>query len=202
LDFTASSGDDLEIITSSLGSDRKPVYKNSGDTTATTHGQVAFDQWFHDVPGTNLRVNYPVVLSVEDSGEYRFAGTNSNGDTRNCRTSFFPIDDGGPYATSFGNQGDAHNYSFTLELHALFTYSGGETFHICGDDDLFVFINKELVVNYGGFHLPAGADLELDALGLNVGQDYPLDIFYAERQPEGAVFAFTTNLELLSVLVE
>ncbi len=35
-------GDDPDIVTDTIGSDGKPVYKNPGGTTLTTHGQASF----------------------------------------------------------------------------------------------------------------------------------------------------------------
>src|SRR5262249_12092505 len=123
--------DDLEIVADTLGSDDKPVYKNTAGTTLTTHGKASFDMWYNDVPGTNVSKPYPLPIIRNPDGTlgydssvsgvpYNYGGQDGNG--------FFPIDDGGPHATSFGNQGSPHNYSFTMELHTQFTYSGGETF--------------------------------------------------------------------------
>lgn len=119
--------DDRGIVAARLGSDGKPVYAKT--TTLTTHGKAAFDTWYRDVAGTNLRVEVPLPLTARADGSYAYG-----------REGFFPIDDGTPYATAFGNQGDAHNYSFTVEIRTVFTYRGGEVFEFRGDDDVFVFL--------------------------------------------------------------
>jgi fibro-slime domain-containing protein len=189
---------DTEIVTDTLGADGTPVYKHPGATTLTTHGADDFQKWFHDVAGSNINVAYPLPLTAKDAGVYGYDsetdgvpyGVGATGD------GFFPIDDGSPYATSFGNQGLDHNYSFTMELHTVFTYLGGEYFQFRGDDDVFVFINKKLVINLGGVHDPQPAQVSVDSLGLTTGTTYPLDFFSAERHVYGSNIEFTTTLAL------
>jgi len=73
---------------------------------------------------------------------------------------------GTQYATTFGNQGKPHNYSFTVELHTTFVYRGGEYFRFRGDDDVFVYIDKKRVIDLGGIHGPETANVSVDSLGL------------------------------------
>jgi fibro-slime domain-containing protein len=191
---------DTEIVTDTLGADGKPVYKSAGQTLCT-HGKAAFDQWYRDVPGTNLRVEYPIVLSGGNGAAYEYDSEKTgvpfgNGDPVKM---FFPIDDGSKYATAFGHQGDAHNYAFTVELHTSFTYKGGEFFNFRGDDDVFVYIDGKLVINLGGIHGPETAQVNLDSLGLTKGSLHTLDFFSAERHKGGSNILFTTTLGLQPV---
>jgi fibro-slime domain-containing protein len=218
--------DDHEIVSDTLGSDGKPVYKNptgtpdaNGRVTLTTHGKMWFDMWYNDTPGFNLSVQYPLLLTQTQMGGVVQYGYDSNtqGIPYGFTTGdgFFPIDDGTPYGrpkqTTFGNQslpntsntdpqGDpsasTHNYSFTFELHTTFTYRGGEVFNFRGDDDVFVFINSKLVINLGGVHSPETATVTIDSLGLKMGADYPLDFFSVERHVSGSNILFTTTLAL------
>jgi fibro-slime domain-containing protein len=197
-DFNNETGDDRGIVESTIGTDGKPVYAHGSGTTATTHGATYFNQWYNDVPGTNINVQYPITLSQNASGTYGYDSLVSGVplSSTNATKEFFPIDDGSQYQTAFGNQGEPHNYSFTTELHTIFTYNGGETFSFSGDDDVFVFINGTLAIDLGGVHNREVAQVQLDSLGLTIGNDYPLDLFGAERHVIESNVSFTTTLVL------
>jgi fibro-slime domain-containing protein len=188
--------DDKEIVSDSLGTDFKPVYKNPGSPTLTTHGQREFDQWYRNVDDTNIAQQIPLTLTRNAAGFYAYDSLRA-GPPLSPGGGFFPIDDGTSYATSFGNQGRAHNYSFTVEIHTLFTYQGGEVFNFSGDDDVFVFIDNKIVINLGGIHGREPMNVALDALGLTKGETYPLDFFSAERHVSASNLLITTSLELL-----
>ena len=122
-DFRASHPDfeqgvftvDQGFVSEAIGIDRKPVYVG-GASTPTTNGQTLFDQWYRNVPGVNTSVDIPLVLDnglPEPGGVYTF----SSG-------AFFPID-----GLLFGNEGRAHNYHFTLELHSQFRYEPRSGLH-------------------------------------------------------------------------
>ena len=200
--------DDHAIVASTLGTDGTPDY--AGDPTngtLTTHGNAQpgsaaaeFHDWYHDVPGTNIHVSYalPIVQNADGSYEYDSESQGAlyvAGDPTQGR-GFFPIDDGTPYQTAFGDQGKPHNYSFTVEIHTVFTYKGGEYFNFRGDDDVFVFIDGNLVIDLGGVHGPEPAQIQVDTLGLTVGKEYPLDFFSAERHVVGSNILFQTTLGL------
>jgi fibro-slime domain-containing protein len=200
--------DDRVIVGPALGSDDKPVY--AGDPTAgtlTTHGKgqlgdaaKEFAAWYNDLPGTNITIDYSLPLVHNADGSVGYDSTQQGryydpADPAQGK-GFFPIDDGTPYATAFGNQGRAHNYSFTVEIHTVFEYKGGEYFNFRGDDDVFVYINRELVINLGGIHNAEPAQVNVDALGLTPGQKYPLDFFFAERHVFASNILFQTTLNL------
>lgn len=180
-DFEKFLGDDKGIVTNELGMDGKPVYAGN-PTTPTTSGKEGFDQWFRDVQGVNMSIPTAITLVPVGGGMYTY----DNSD-------FFPIDEKG-----FGNEGNAHNFHFTLELRTQFEYKGGEVFKFTGDDDLFTYINGKLAMNLGGVHGAETQTVDLDAmaseLGITKGKTYPLDFFFAERHTSESNFRIDTTI--------
>ena len=167
------------LVESTLGPDGKPRFagpEGSGSITSAA----TFQQWFTDVPEVNQTRMLPLELreTAPGSGVFTFESA-----------AFFPIDE-----QLFGNQGRAHNYHFTLELHTTFIYRGGEVVQFTGDDDLWVFIDQRLAVDLGGIHEAETGTVAFDSLGLTIGQTYALDVFYAERHTTESTFQLQTTL--------
>jgi fibro-slime domain-containing protein len=193
-DFTPATNSDFEyniggvqtgIVQSTLGLDGKPVYAPAG-ATASTHGAASFNQWYNDVPGVNMTITKSLTVNDIGGGLYQYSSN-----------AYFPID-----GELFNAAVPGHNYHFTSEIHTTFTYTGAGVFSFTGDDDVWVFINKQLAIDIGGIHGAASGSVDLSspavmaALGVVAGENYSLDIFHAERHTTESNFMFTTSLLL------
>jgi fibro-slime domain-containing protein len=183
-DFEHYTGDGLKgIVKDALGPDQKPVYASTGPTAMTT-GPDDFNQWYRNTDGINLP--YYLYFHLVATGHvFAFQST-----------PFFPVD-----WTGWGNEGRAHNFHFTTEVHTQFAYFGGETFSFAGDDDLWVFVNGKLAIDLGGTHPSQTGQVDLDAVapvfGLVRGATYDLDLFHAERHTDTSNFQMQTNIQFV-----
>jgi len=175
---------DAGMVEAFIGADRTPVYAGKPNTPSTPSGKAGFDVWYHDVPGVNLTTtkDLKLVPDPQQPGGYLYEDRK-----------FFPIND-----ALFGNEGLSNNFHFTLETHFQFVYRGGEVFTFAGDDDVWVFIADQLVIDLGGTHTIRNGSVSLDQvrgkLGLIAGQKYPLDLFFAERHTLGSNFIVHTTI--------
>jgi len=167
----------------------KGLLRNSWELIITQfkdgHGCISsessFNNWWNDVPDVNIPFPFTITLYQDPtSGDYVFDNEQ-----------FFPIDGQG-----YGNDNNGHNFGFCLELHTQFTYELGQVFSFMGDDDVWVFINQQLVIDIGGVHGATTQSVSLDSLGLTVGNNYNLDFFFCERHVTESHCKITTSIKL------
>lgn len=167
------------MVGSTLGADGTPTYVGGAHMSNATN----FSDWYST--GTNHLGEQALTLALDNT-------ITANPDVYTYSSnSFFPIND-----QLGGNQGYSQNYHFTFRLNSSFTYQGGETFSFTGDDDVWVFINDQLVIDLGGVHGALGASVDLDTLGLTLGDNYSFDLFFAERHTSQSNFRIDTSILL------
>jgi fibro-slime domain-containing protein len=182
---------------------RKPLYAGGAGGTNTTMGPAYFPSWFKDEPSINMSIDYvlPFVESPMGSGLYVFD-----------KSPFLPVDDGAncpvmpqtPCLMGNSRNYPTHNYALTLEFHTKFVYKPGLSFLFSGDDDVWVFVNGALAIDLGGIHQRTEARLNLDAAQppLEVGKEYILDFFWADRHVTASNFHVETSLDFINCSID
>ncbi|MBN2718767.1 MAG: fibro-slime domain-containing protein [Deltaproteobacteria bacterium] len=196
----------------------KPVYNATTNGLCSTGGYrvitsaTTFNQWYNtDTSGTpvNKETEVCIPLKPKTGGVYT-AGADDDPnmffDYGCTQLQYFPIDGklfadsetpnypDQPWESCTPGVGDPHNFFFTTEMHFMFRYEAGQTFAFSGDDDLWVFINGNRVMDLGGVHGEENATVALDDLGLTAGNSYRMDIFNAERHTTHSNFLITTTI--------
>jgi fibro-slime domain-containing protein len=190
-------GPDPGLVQAELGPDQTPVYAGPAEGTVTTTGPANFATWFHDTPNVNIGQNLtlqflPDPAKATDPNAYYYDSSTMGCATARC-PGFFPID-----GQLLQNEGNAHNYHMTFELHLQFKYHAGAVFTFIGDDDIWVFIDNKLALDLGGTHNEVTGNVMLDTLGLAEGQVYDLAFFWCERHVTGSNLRIETSLEVTS----
>jgi len=139
--------------------DGTPIYQNNAvlglfpHNRHSIHSRYFFKSWYHTDSQSNMEVQEKITLTCE------------NDYFRYIDTSFFPLDGKGFNDQLDDFNGISHNYAFTSQVNAEFTYRGDEIFSFIGDDDFWVFINGQLVIDLGGVHLAHCRTIDLTGTG-------------------------------------
>lgn len=146
--------------------DKSLVFKRTGDTYTLT-----------SVTGGTSKCNH--VSSLDTF-------TTQSGFKTNC---FWPMDYRGTHPTPGDPYDDKveHNSFFGMQYQVDFTipedYTGPLEYYFYGDDDLWVFLDGQLIIDVGGVHSSIGAyvDLRKELPAERLAGKHKLEIFYMER---------------------
>lgn len=118
---------------------------------------------------------------------------------------FFPLDsllDDTNVEKLLGEDDKKHNYHFGMNVDGDFIYKKGSNqfFNFSGDDDVYVFINGERVIDLGGAHKEANAELDIEEYasqhGIKNGEKCHFQMFYLERHTTASNCKIQTNLKI------
>ena len=198
-----------------------------GTAGQSVDSPASFAQWWRDdeTEAVSKTLKHTIELEqIGDTGVYRYAREGSDQffpiDGEGWGTTSDPEDG----QSLRWQRGGVHNYHFTYEVSTIFTYTeprvrdldnDGRTgepylgpdnpgdalfFQFTGDDDVFVYINGQLVVDLGGVHQSQSAGVNVDdeasRLGLVNNGNYELKLFFAERHTADSNFKIETSIQL------
>lgn len=184
------------MVGTTLDSDGKPVYVGSGggsNAAGNVFSADSFAAWYRDCDGSQYACvsQHTVTLSAD---------VDANDVLTYSNNAYFPLDSltSSSIWDSTGSPG--HNFFFTSELYLELIYDPTKEnkFKFTGDDDVWVFINGQLVMDLGGIHAATTGEFDLDdlvaGLGIDPYEKYGFTMFHAERHHTESNMSITSTL--------
>ena len=202
---------------------------NSSSNTAVGQSAVEYDAQAGTIRNTSAAGKSFTFFSSSETGytsSYPFTPVRDADGNQNQTMTPYPMDEG-VNSPSMSKDGDpeytGRNYNFVLQSNASFIYHADDQlyFQFEGDDDVYLFINNELVVDIGGAHAVVGSKMNLndyvewawevksnpsaytekeveraEKLALVEGNSYSFDFYYMERHGYGSNMRIFTNFQL------
>jgi len=151
------------------------------------------DKWFDSVGvsgvARNAKVSFQGVFEPDSVGFSRMGGMN-----------FFPFDSIriNPlfYDQLPGIDSIRHNFAFCFVVRGMVQPGPGYLLEAKADDDTWIYVDSQLVVDLGGQHVSVTDTIDFGSLRAPLPPVVPIDIYHCERHTNEAVFSIRTNASL------
>lgn len=181
------------LVEYKLGDDYLPVAV--GGELIPNRGLVDMKRWFTNVKDKSKEYtgSLKLVYREKDTAEFSFVNND-----------FYPLDNVN-FSSGDSVNADGRNHLFTMNFAVPFSVvgNGEEAFEVAADDDTFVFVGNELVLDMGGIHDVTTGRFTINELGevyasvenkemafsgVRVENDSIVRIFHADRNSDESVF--------------
>jgi fibro-slime domain-containing protein len=154
------------------------------------------DKWFDSVAvsggAANAKVSFQIAVGQDSVGFYRMGGKN-----------FFPLDSLriNPlfYDQILGSDSIRHNFAFCFVVRGMIQPGPGYQLEAKADDDTWIYVDSQLVVDMGGQHASVADTIHYGSLRVPLPSVVPIDIYHCERHTNEAVFSIRTNTPIYPV---
>lgn len=216
--------DYLELTSVTTASGKQGYIFDAAFTNTTNVGSAASAVQYQDrvIRNTSANAKTQYCYSGDGSGYltsmYPFLPVTGMNNSSGQTVSPNRADDGTTSTDDLGATYKNRDYNYVLKSSGEFVYNADDNlfFDFEGDDDVYLFINGQLVLDIGGAHsitkvemnlndyvraarakVAAGTATDRDrALALVDGQTYDFDFFYMERHGYGANMRVFTNIKV------